>query len=383
MPTLYMAWRGVDDDQHLYWAVTFDGQWWSRQLVLSDQASLNAPALTAFQDELFMAWRGANDDNLWWSTYDGNAALKWSDQHHLADRGSAAGPALAVFQDNLYMAWRGVSGDDNLYWAIYDANDPPGWKDQHLLSDRATADAPTLAVFQDKFFMAWRGVVGDENLYWATFDPNDPRGWSDQHPLTDRGSTEGPALATFQNKLYMVWKGVQGIDEDDQRLFWATYDENAPGNWTGQTVMERTTPDQAGIVVMGSTHRASLAVFQNDIFVAGAGPNIVSSAGLPDTGEAVNAMGEDPSHPPPLEPKGIFYFNFDGEIPSLPIRLFPNRASEAPVAQAVYFNIPLSLKNVMLKHGLAPSKGVKEFVQDFSPATSSIRPLPLRPLTGF
>jgi hypothetical protein len=125
MATLYMAWRGVDDDQGLWWAVTHDGKRWSRQLPLSDRASTGAPALAAFQNKLFMAWPGAdNDDNLWWATYDGNRDLKWSDQHQLSDRGSVEGPALAVFQDKLFMAWRGVSGDQNLYWATYDESDP-------------------------------------------------------------------------------------------------------------------------------------------------------------------------------------------------------------------------------------------------------------------
>jgi hypothetical protein len=60
MATLYMAWRGVDDDEDLWWAVSHDGKVWSRQLPLSDRASFNAPALAAYQNKLFMAWRGAD-----------------------------------------------------------------------------------------------------------------------------------------------------------------------------------------------------------------------------------------------------------------------------------------------------------------------------------
>jgi hypothetical protein len=71
-----MAWRGVDNDELLYWAVTFDGKSWSPQQVLSDRSSFSAPALAVFKDKLFMAWRGDGDDNLWWATYDGNAELE-------------------------------------------------------------------------------------------------------------------------------------------------------------------------------------------------------------------------------------------------------------------------------------------------------------------
>lgn len=416
MSTLYMAWRGVEDDQHLYWAVTFDGQWWSRQLVLSDRASADAPALAAFQNKLFMAWRGSGDTNLWWATYDGNADLKWSAQDQLTDRGSATSPALAVFRNQLFMAWRGVPqdptsipgvpvsigtgpGDQNLYWATYDENDPRGWTDQRPLSDRASYGVPALAAFQDKLFMAWRGVEGDEDLYWATYDGNPDLKWSDQNPLTDRASAVGPALVVLQNKLYMVWRGIGGT-ENDEKLYWATYDENNPRKWTDQSVMTRTTVDQTGVVVIGSVQRPSLAVFQNSIFVAGVGLETASSAGGPQPGNSDSLepgpnpdpngpplpQGPDPSSdplPPPPPPKGIFYTTFDGNIPALPIKLFQDRASESPVAQAVYFNIPLSLKNVMLKHGFNPSRGFNEFERETWPTGVNIRPLPLRALVGF
>jgi len=333
-----------------------------------------------------MAWRGAaghavltpsGDDNLWWATYDGNADLKWSDQSPLRDRGSSASPALAVFRDQLFMAWRGVPGDQNLYWATYDENDPRKWTDQHPLSDRASLGVPALAAFQDKLFMAWRGVEGDEDLYWATYDGNPDLKWSDQNHLTDRASVVGPALAVFQNKLYMVWRGIGGV-ESDERLYWATYNENDPRKWTDQTVMTRVNADNTAIVVFGSVQRPSLAVFQNSIFVAGAGFNTASGAGAPETG---NADPEDlgGGTPPPLEPKGIFYFNFDGEIPSLPILLFPDRASEAPVTQAVYVDSAVSLKNVMLRHGFDLSKGFKEFIREFN----LVRSITLRALVGF
>lgn len=393
MATLYMAWRGVDDDENLWWAVSADGKRWSAQLPLSDRASADGPALAAFQNQLFMAWRGAGDDNLWWATYDGNADLKWSDQHQLTDRGSALSPCMAVFRDQLFMAWRGVPGDSNLYWATFDESDPRQWTDQHPLSDRASFGVPTLAAFQDKLFMAWRGVEGDEDLYWATYDGNSELKWSAQNPLTDRASAVGPALGVFQNKLYMVWRGIGGTDSDES-LYWATYDESFPNSWTPQTVMERVTVDQSGIFVFGSINRPALANFQNGVFIASAGPGSATTLGPPPQG---NAQGLDPGPnpdggsrpegppdddlgpPPPLQPKGLFYFTFDGQVPALPMFLFPDRASEAAVTQAVYADIPVSLKQVMSRHGFDPARGMKEFIREFN----LIRPLSLRALVGF
>jgi len=390
MPSLYMAWRGVDDDENLYWSVSFDGRRWSREIQLSDRASADAPALAVFQGKLFMAWRGvATDDTLWWATYDGNAGLQWSDQHQLADRGSVEGPALAVFQDKLVMAWRGVSGDQGLYWATYDGNSNLQWTSQSRLSG-SSFDVPALAFFQGQLFLAWRGVEGDEDLYWATYDGNQ---WSAQHPLSDRASNEGPALVVFQNKLYMIWKGVQGSDEDDLRLYWATYDANNPRGWTDQNVMETTTADQSSIGTVGSVHRPALVVLGNRIVVAGVGYGVVATSGLPDTGnsdqitpEQPGGYGEAPDdgvdQPAPAPPpKGIFYTTFDGAIPTLPVIVFTDRASEAPVAQAVYSNVTLSLRNVMLKHGFAPSKGLRAFNTQFNPAGA--KSIPLRALTGF
>jgi len=238
-------------------------------------------------------------------------------------------------------------------------------------------------------------VVGDDNLYWATYDGNPALKWSDQNPLTDRASAYGPALAVFQNKLYMVWRGIGGV-ESDEKLYWAIYDETAPHKWTNQSTMARVTADQTGTVVCGSVLRPSVAAFRNSISVAGAGFNTVSSFGGPDPGNAENLNPVDPntggrgpvepgdddgggSNPAPLEPKGLFYFNFDGELPSLPILLFPDRASEAPVAQAVYADIPISMKKVMLRHGFDPSKGFKEFIREFN----LVRSVTLRPLVGF
>jgi len=374
MATLYMAWRGVEDDKDLWWAVSFDGTSWSRQLPLNDRASVDAPALAVFQNKLFMAWRGAGDDNLWWATYDGNADLKWSDQNQLTDRGSGSSPALAAFRDQLFMAWRGVDGDEGLYWATYDESDPRKWTDQHPLSNRASYGVPALAAFQDKLFMAWRGIEGDEDLYWATYDRNANLEWSDQNPLTDRASAVGPALAVFQNKLYMVWRGIGGLEggSSDSSLYWATYDDTAQGKWTNQSIMKRVSPDQTTIVVCGSANRPSLATFQNNLFVAGVGFTTTAGTELPEEPD-----GTGP--PPPLEPKGLFYFSFDGEIPNLPIRVFTDRASEAPVAQAVYADIPISLRNVMSRHGFDPSKGFKEFIREFNLAKS----ITLRELVGF
>ena len=300
------------------------------------------------------------------------------------------------------MVWRGVVGDEGLYWSVFDeTTEQPKWSDQLTFTDRGSLGTPSLAAFQDQFFMAWRGIEGDENLYWATYDPTHPRGWTDQHQLSDRASTAGPALVSFQNKLYMIWKGVQGIDENDTRFFWATYDPNDPRGWTDQNVLERISSDQSTVVEIGSVHQPAIAAFQNTLFIAGVGLQFgLIPEGAPGTGNSDSLQpgenpdpngpplpqGPDPSldNPPPAPaPKGIFYATFDGTLPNLPVILFNDRASEAHVAQAVYFDIPLSLRNLMESHSFDPTQGYQAFIGKVFPAGVNVRSVPMRALIGF
>ena len=177
-----------------------------------------------------------------------------------------------------------------------DENDPRKWTDQHQISQSASFDVPALGVFQDTLFMAWRGVEGDENLYWTSYNENTGM-WNNQSPpLTDRGSTEGPALVEFQGNFYMVWKGVSGIDEDDRRLFWATFDPNDPHQWTNENIICRASP--APLSSDRCIDRRSRS-FKTASTLPAPDPSIAGSPGLPDTGEGVDSQATQKRRRPP------------------------------------------------------------------------------------
>jgi hypothetical protein len=355
--SLYMMWRGAfgqdDNDRRLSWS-TFDGRGaspqWSRPVLLADRASLCDPALAVFQDKVFAAWRGVGDDQrLFWATLVLREGMpQWSQQFPLDDRGSFSGPALASFQNKLHMAWRGVETDHRLFWATFDGqSDNPQWSSQCVLDNGGSSSGPALAVFRDKLYLAWRGVNDDRTLYWATFDGSAPtlpcaQQWSLPHRKDDRASEAGPALVIFRDQLLMFWRGVETNTSSDQRLFFATFDGQP--DWSGQKL----------VGPLRSCRKPALATFRNKLYIADIGtlsePPGGKGGGSPEPG------------PGEIIEAGLVYTTFDGdnpETPRLPM-LEVGGTSLASPAMAVFPEVTNSLRLFLSRHGFDPSKGTKQ-----------------------
>lgn len=245
---LRMAWKGMDQDQSIWWSANLEGTSWQAQASIPDISTVDRPALAVFDNinvggsTLYMAWLGEGD-RLYLSYYDGSNA-NWISQPPINPNplmGTAYnGPALASFNGALYAVWRGpiwdifrglppqgvtVINDQTLYWSRFDGTtwgptqNGPGW----------SSTGPALAVFNGALYMAWKGMDQDQRIWWSSFDGNS---WAPQQYIIDeRGTTIGtsdrPALAVFNGVLYMAWKGIEG----DQRLWWSS--SNGSG-WTPQ-----------------------------------------------------------------------------------------------------------------------------------------------------
>jgi hypothetical protein len=354
---LFMAHRGIDDDQRLF-SLTFPDLQrnppWSDEEPIPDRGSLVGPAMAVFQGQLFMAWRGIigddSDRRLFFATNDGTG---WSPQTVLGDRGSNYGPALAAFRDKLYMAWRGVEDDQRLFWATFpDPTKNPPWSDQHSLDDRGSRAGPSLAVFRDQLFMAWRGIEGDEHLFWSTFDG---QGWSDQHRLGDRISIEGPALAVLGDHLYMFWRGGIGIDEADLRVFFSVFQGG-----TGDDAWSPQKPVQApNGAFLGSSSRPGVTAFINKLFVVTVGSATFNVIGNPDTDDTIHLGGSPPDF-------RIFFTTFDGANGSFPT-LIPGIGTVFEPALCVFAKPPNSLRQYL--KGFDLSKGIRSI----APGVSSVR----------
>jgi hypothetical protein len=106
---------------------------WTPQQVLSDRGTSTSPALANWHiykgdpssssdpfrldERLYMAWKGIYDDQrIFYSSFDGSTS-RWTPQQVLSDRGTSTSPALAVTSNNerLYMAWKGIYDDQRLF----------------------------------------------------------------------------------------------------------------------------------------------------------------------------------------------------------------------------------------------------------------------------
>ena len=209
---IYMAWKGADDDQRIFWSATTDGKTWDPQNQVPDVGTNIAPALAVFNGRLYMAWRGTNEDEriYWTATSDGKT---WDPQNQFPDAGSSIGPSLAAFNGRLYMAWKGIYGDERIFWSA--TSDGKTWDPEIHVPNVGSTVGPSLAVFNGRLYMAWRGVDGDQRIYWTA--TSDGQTWDRETHIPGEGSSIGPALAAFNGRLYMAWKG----SVNDERIFWS------------------------------------------------------------------------------------------------------------------------------------------------------------------
>ena len=134
---ILMVWRGVSDDRAIYWSL-FDGTNWTPQKAIpgigtdADQSYVPRPGLAVFNGLVYMAWRGIHDDdNIYWTTFDGKQWNSAPEQRRLTDRRTFASPALGVYSNGLapvggkdtqqmIMVWPGKLGDLCMYWSTFD-----------------------------------------------------------------------------------------------------------------------------------------------------------------------------------------------------------------------------------------------------------------------
>ncbi len=138
---LYVAWKGVDDDQGIYWTCSADLYNWAPQNRIRNVATSGSPSLTVFNGKLYIAWKGAGSDTAIYYSYwlGGN---NWEPQQVVNNIGTAVGPALISFSDQLCMGWRGEGDDQGIYYSFYDGINP--WSPQLLVEGIASSSSPSL-----------------------------------------------------------------------------------------------------------------------------------------------------------------------------------------------------------------------------------------------
>jgi hypothetical protein len=229
---LYWGWRRIgnesgtsgQEDQNIYYAVSDGNAWTLQPIYIQDHASYHGPSLAKHAGRLYMAWRGPadphdpqdpkkNDQNIYFSVFYNipeTNTWAWSAPVHIPGRSSWRAPSIAEYAGQLYMAWRGYWGGNNdqgIWYSVFNDNINT-WEGQKLIEGRSSLVGPSLAEYAGRLYMAWRGYGGgnnnDQNIYYSSFDGN---AWTRQETFQDRASSEGPSLAKYRDQLYMAWRG--------------------------------------------------------------------------------------------------------------------------------------------------------------------------------
>ena len=203
---LFVACRGWEDDGNIHWS-SFDGTTWDSSGVNGfsgvnrNVGTANGPAIATYQGPLdpkpllYMAWRGIDDDeNLYWATFDGTA---WTSQRQMGGKATSNGPAMAVFQNQLYLVWNGHATDSSIWFSSFDG-ELRDWRQQQQVPNVATNESPAVTIFQDRLYMAWAGLE-QQNIFWSFFDGQT---WAPQK-MTDVLTGSGPAIAAFDARLVL------------------------------------------------------------------------------------------------------------------------------------------------------------------------------------
>jgi len=97
-------------------------------------------SLAMFNTKLYMAWKGMEfDDRIFWSRFDGS---NWAPQQSVPGIGTSSGVALGVFDGKLYMAWKGMASDQAIWWSSFDGSN---WAAQQQVNGVGTSTVPGLA----------------------------------------------------------------------------------------------------------------------------------------------------------------------------------------------------------------------------------------------
>jgi hypothetical protein len=220
-----MVWKGAKDDPGIYWSELRDK--WTPQERVPRVGCSYSPALTEVPlpgsstpaSGLLMAWKGVDDDQgLYWTRKLGSG---WGRQRRVANVGSSRAPALANLNGQVHMAWKGVDGDSGLYWSHYDGDE--GWTPQQRIVSGMTSESPSLVAYDDKLYMFWRGVRGDSSGYYSFFDPAESGPiWKPAKSITYAtyaadggqshtiGTTGAISATTRGDSILIAWKGAEG-----------------------------------------------------------------------------------------------------------------------------------------------------------------------------
>ncbi|MFF4119189.1 hypothetical protein ACFY0P_37880 [Streptomyces sp. NPDC001714] len=252
---LYMFWRGLREDQRLFWS-QYDGTGhWSPQRVINGVGSNCRPSgcqvRSGNENVPLLVWRGIEpgDHQIWWAF--GHPEEQWF-QNTIPGAGSSHGPSAAYANGRVYAVWKGVPGDQRIWQASRAPNED--WvMDPRPIPGVGTSSSPSLLAVGDRLYMFWKGIDGDHTIYYSWSQPGGQAlPWQPQTRIDFVGTTFGPTAADYNGDIVLAWRG-SGSDNN----IWVTSMKNG----TPPT-------DQTPIPGRGTAVGPSIAVWNGQLFMA-------------------------------------------------------------------------------------------------------------------
>ncbi|MEE6309179.1 matrixin family metalloprotease, partial [Plantactinospora veratri] len=222
---LYMVWRG-ENNQGIFFSKNDRFGWFPPEHIPGVGARCR-PAVAAFHRTPYLAWKGVDEDQqLWWTRKSDGGG--WEPQRRVGAEFSSESPALVALPDRLYLFWKGPDGNDNLYYSWLD-HGSSDWRPGRIASYRdynsvepvvlnvTTAAAPAAEMVGGgtSILVAWRGPGDDTQLYFSFFDWEQDI-FTGRIPVRDARSARGPAVCTLSDRTVLAWRGV-----DTRNIWWS------------------------------------------------------------------------------------------------------------------------------------------------------------------
>ena len=144
---LYMAWKGIDNDQRIWFSSfgpsNFNGTAWAPQQQVQGVGTSVGPSLSVYNGRLYMAWKGIdNDQRIWFSSFNGTS---WAPQQQVQGVGTSVGPSLSVYNNGrLYMTWKGITNDQRIWFSSFNGT---AWAPQQQVQGVGTSYKPSLTKY--------------------------------------------------------------------------------------------------------------------------------------------------------------------------------------------------------------------------------------------
>ena len=219
--------RGAEADEQLYSAqFVLEGEQWRPDTKLPDAFSSSNPAAAEFtidgKPNIVVVHRGWQaDQQLWYTRNDGHG---WTKDALLGNHHSSDAPALVVYKGLLYCLHRGARDDRQIYMTTFDGK---SWSPDRALPDHHTGYDPTdwgggligAAVYNDEIHMVHRGDRS-ASLWHSHYNGTT---WSTDAELTIEGNVikgDGISMAVLNKVLYVCYRRGSNAP-----VMWLTYTE--------------------------------------------------------------------------------------------------------------------------------------------------------------